>query len=1007
MLKWTRAFLLVACISLIFGEVAVAASAHQFDAVWREFRTRFPYHIQTIAVSPPAPDGSRAIIVSEPPPHATLERIAAATEAEDSAVMEQPIGVDGFVRDVLCVVPAMSEEQLDLIVMELHNYLFGTTYRADYLSWPLPEREPRRAGRYDLAVAHAELEQWLVHDKPLFYPVFGGQAVPLDVLLADVIDGVYFSKEPGFVIWIVPRSSDMKLDQYRSAARVWALDADLVLGAVAGESAVAIIGRERVVSTLELPPLRAEEIIRLAAADTDELAQSYERNHVLAGRYDNRHDWAPIYLSDLLIDTEYGSLLCLTDQLLKSWSENGTISYANFKYPSPPVPWPWPKPLMRHLGVNELTYNWNTQGIGYTVEHADHAVFGIGRTGALAVSYIPGSGSAFTTYSEQDTIIMKCEDKGYSFFSDTGDPNLARVVQYATLYQIFRAFGITAEPKAVTSLTQGHAILQEEIEKALQTLLTADDEFITERVFRFAHIDTALVFDSTNSEESTIEAAIALRYMLSVGELISTLEAVDQVDPDHGIHDFAGVLSTGRIAGDQAEQIALQLAVLSSMDSTAIEEYVLRSENRGLLHFLLLQGIREDPIYGAAIQSVSNIADVRLRYSKACTSRESGWIRTPSIVVSQPDEPEIGIGGHNVNSRVLRVRPNARLSPGRPQLVETADGVILEANPAELLNADISRVSRLVERSVGGLPEPRQVASILSKPRIPRTKLSALFDGRPPVKPPNMDRGTLSLGTRRSGPTTPLPVSRRVLLENAHSGNRVIVEADGPVLRVFDNHPSGVAITESRANLAFSIADRIRMRPTSLNVVEVYAKDVSPAEMQELMRSVRINLGTTREVRSAGIGIADEGGPVRSAAEVLHQYDFSAIKLGKETIERIPGPNQTMMTRLTFDLELPEQLEPLTKTMKVRVSLRKFSDRVLSKLRSILNRQRRTTPDNTSLLMELRRDLMNADESVDVIEIELPDIIIVNNTKECGGHEQHGEETDSAFGLCHPFGLAA
>jgi hypothetical protein len=44
-------------------------------AAWTQFRETFPYHIQEIAVSEPYGDGSRTIIVSEPPPAVSMDDI--------------------------------------------------------------------------------------------------------------------------------------------------------------------------------------------------------------------------------------------------------------------------------------------------------------------------------------------------------------------------------------------------------------------------------------------------------------------------------------------------------------------------------------------------------------------------------------------------------------------------------------------------------------------------------------------------------------------------------------------------------------------------------------------------------------------------------------------------------------------------------------------------------------------------------------------------------------------
>ena len=46
-------------------------------------------------------------------------------------------------------------------------------------------------------------------------------------------------------------------------------------------------------------------------------------------------DWAPILLSRELTNTEYGQILNMTDQMLKSWSNSNSVIYGNFPYPTP------------------------------------------------------------------------------------------------------------------------------------------------------------------------------------------------------------------------------------------------------------------------------------------------------------------------------------------------------------------------------------------------------------------------------------------------------------------------------------------------------------------------------------------------------------------------------------------------------------------------------------------------------------------------------------------------
>lgn len=79
-------------------------------------------------------------------------------------------------------------------------------------------------------------------------------------------------------------------------------------------------------------------------------------NNGFACKFTETKDWAPIFLSPQLVDTEYGSLLNITDQLLKSWSNLGLTRYEGFVY-AEPSSWPFAKPLPNELETQEVTYN--------------------------------------------------------------------------------------------------------------------------------------------------------------------------------------------------------------------------------------------------------------------------------------------------------------------------------------------------------------------------------------------------------------------------------------------------------------------------------------------------------------------------------------------------------------------------------------------------------------------------------------------------------------------------
>ena len=349
------------------GELSPEARARQ-DREWGGFRLAFPFHIQVIAASDPYPDGTRTLIVSEPPPDATVDGLKAldAVALATAEVKTHTVGHDGWVKDVVFNVTAKQEE-LDRLVARLSKYLFETDYKAYCLKLPVNRESLRTKYPLDLRVGAAELKHWI---DGRFTPVDGGAAAKGLAEMTAGQGGVFVSTTPGLVAWVIPPG--VGLETRRADARRFAVDSDVIVGAVqTSNQAVVVLGRERIAPVDVMPPLRTETILLLASADTDQLAQSYERNAFFAGKFKGPWDWAPAYLSPQLIDTEYGSLLNIADQLLKSWTQHGELRYQNFPYPDP-SPFPFEGPLARVLHAHSLLFNWNTTGAGFVVDSGRH-----------------------------------------------------------------------------------------------------------------------------------------------------------------------------------------------------------------------------------------------------------------------------------------------------------------------------------------------------------------------------------------------------------------------------------------------------------------------------------------------------------------------------------------------------------------------------------------------------------------------------------------------------------
>jgi hypothetical protein len=602
------------------------------DNLWRGFRGSYPYHSQVLALSNPAPqDQTRTLIISEPPPSLGLGDLLIPTRdiLLNHTVRQQPIGHDGWTRDVVLAVKG-SEDKIASAVSALNQILFATSYKSYVVPLPVATQRGDVSG-LDLKVTAAEIKNWTVEQGETFLPAEGGPAISLSDLFARSDSSVYFTRNPGLVTWWIPKGKDIQT--CRVEIREFALDSDLIIGALSNASGILIFGRERVIPVELLPPLRAETISLLAAVQkgqTGQLEQSYERRHLFAGRIERNKDWAPILLSPELVDTEYGSLLNITDQILKGWSNGGDTQYENFHYPKPST-WPFQNPsLMQRLDTDELTYNWNTKGVGYAVKMGDYNVFALHRSGALPVSYIPEGASA-----GRSETVAGAEDKAYDYFANLSDPNLVRVVQYDSLYHIFSVFDIAKPSITVASRSEPDTVLER---------LTKE------------------MADEVKNASPEEKAALTQRLIPVVTQQLG---------------DFP--------------QDELRKGIRAALDHPEKEE----ARSRPLIDLSAL-GLRDDSedqrwIKDIALSELAGMKKLPSRYADEIARDVNGWIHTPVVVVSNNvngNKLGVEIGGHNLYAKVTNFTVSEDAAVGRP--VVAADGTIM-VNPK-----DAGRVSELV-----------------------------------------------------------------------------------------------------------------------------------------------------------------------------------------------------------------------------------------------------------------------------------------------------------------------
>ncbi|MGN1252446.1 MAG: hypothetical protein ACI4US_06240 [Muribaculaceae bacterium] len=760
--KWVRAAaytLIVGIIVLLVGLYIdslppdILASKAYADSYrfWTEFRQKNPLNLQIAAINK-YDDGSYNVLVSEPSEDVSEEDLNKVFKKYNSKLRtyQAVTGYDGWLKDAVISFNDIEESKIPDMTKDLFKLLYGTDYKAEMLNFSeIPTFTAYSRNDLNIQVTEEELRSWLLEGEETFATSNSSDYAPLDELMNADAPDVYYSKNPGFVVWILLDGQNDSID-FKIKSRIFALDSDLVLGAIKKNRRVAIIGRERQESLWDLPPMRSETLSILASTGEDELQQSYERTRLLAGKMngkDGGKDWAPILLSNALWHTEYGNLLNTTDQMLKSWSENGDIEYERFDYPKP-VYWAFKDGALKDIGTNQLTYNWNTEGVGYVVDDGKYEIYALNRTGSLPVSYIPGESKGI---SARDPV-YQAEEMAYDFFSSLSNTSLVRVVQYAAMYQIFKNMDISLtnevdvegmSPVVTQEMYNSTSAFVNNIryynkEKYTKIFLKHFGEkygvnLNHEKYSSFSNSyktlcnykDDYLTPDNVNNFISSINyfrntPDSILRYY---NDIYMTLEIVDSlngalspVDNDETfIKSLSNYLADGNIDSvvyteDLFSQVRdsipisvggkiRYLPILSKGDKV---EFAISEFSRFIMNPYLKEFFR----YSNPKSRTSYFRD---QYCNANKGRSRQWMKCPTVVQSwQESDSTYAEGGHNLNSKVTSFRVNKALKKGEVREVEINGKILYEVSPSDLRagvtsQSYLRRVGRLGDTSLDGV----------------------------------------------------------------------------------------------------------------------------------------------------------------------------------------------------------------------------------------------------------------------------------------------------------------
>ena len=673
------------------------------DSLWQVLRSYRPHHFQAITLIDDNKSNLITIIISEPPPHTKIEELEAIASSHGIAISNfiktTQIGYDGWSKDIVqTIIGKLKTYELEMYIKELNQYLFHSDYKYDYFHLEDLSQFLATDHLENLAFSPMQLDN-LLFSEGKYFPVLGGDTLSINQIISAKAYGCYFSVQVGFVIWVLPTSRS--LSEYKEAARQFTLDTDYIIGGVTRRNTTIIIGRERQILVSILPPLRYESLAILATTHDDELAQSYERNNLFAGKIINNQDWAPILLSPELHDQEFGSLLNITDQLLKSWSLNNQVDYINFDYHNPNK-WCFKGGIMEELGVNQLTFNWNTKGGFYKTAIGSNEYLLGTNTGALPLSYIPNEN---TVDLEALSDLEIFENRAHECFINWKDPNIARVLQYTTFYQICQAFapfnsrlGGSTQNLDQDHLSFGRPLLSF-IEELCERIISADSP--------------------ARQEELAIEAKenILLEYAILFGYSIEQLLNHYDVSDLFNKADFLASLKKVRLKLIKCKERLNKHQYRKLMSLVVNPNYARSLKLSGSsLDPLVIEDINIYESYEYVIQDFQKVGrfltpkeeakDSVVSYYKNIGTK---WLKTPSIVVSTTS---LGFGGHNIGTKVPKIVIDENLSKGSFKISRTKTSPVLSLSPDDyarispntvktlLRDYNINRVEDLIGKSI-------------------------------------------------------------------------------------------------------------------------------------------------------------------------------------------------------------------------------------------------------------------------------------------------------------------
>ncbi|MDL2311772.1 hypothetical protein LJC68_02700, partial [Bacteroidales bacterium OttesenSCG-928-B11] len=453
-------------------------------------------------------------------------------------------------------------------------------------------------------------------------------------------------------------------------------------------------------------------------------------NDLLAGKMKNGRDWCPTYLSKELENTEFGHLMTITDILLKDWSEKGTIQELDYKYPEPKR-YPFDRPLFKKLGISELVYNWNTHNAMYAIDMDDVTIYTLNRTGSLPVSY-------FNSQERSISIGRKYENQAYNYFATVGNTDLARVVQYTALYQLFIDNEITYSGDIESTYPKNRSsVLVKPVKNLLTILKDITDQEISHLADTFATVRYH-AWQKEKVEEQLQKNEKNYKFTYTEDHKKRIIDDFLKNNKEDLAKEFRKVKSMlNNLSEEQFNRLAGYLAYPRGTRIDSREKYNMMLKAKQVKELIQSLGKQYLGIINAELGTVRNY------YVNSLSGSSGKYLKTPSIIVTFNDF--LTTGGHNLSSKISRVNSltNYKQSGGggsgeKPKTTAAPSTPTAQKKPSQ--SSQPSQSSKSPSSSGGGTTK-----SSTSKPSSTASTPKAS-----PAKPATRPRGEVISGAART-----------------------------------------------------------------------------------------------------------------------------------------------------------------------------------------------------------------------------------------------------------------